>query len=365
MKSIQKKMKPGQIQQFRRELVSWFECNGRSLPWRETKDPYKIWVSEVMLQQTRVITVLDYYPDFIKRFPGVRELAEADTGEVLKYWEGLGYYARARNLHRAAVLIEDELNGNIPSDYKTIRGLPGVGDYIATAVLSLAFDLPHAVVDGNVKRVLSRLFLIDSPIGSSRSRTIFKERIQDLLDPERSGLFNQAMMELGALICHPRQPECPGCPVNLFCQAFRMERQEKYPVPGVKKEIPQHHVVAGVIYNKDRFLITNRKPSGLLGGLWEFPGGKVEDGESPEAALRREIKEEVGLSIQIEAQLARVHHAYSHFRIIMDVFSCRYQSGEVVLKSPVDYRWITVRDIDDYPFPGANHKFIPLLRNKR
>jgi A/G-specific adenine glycosylase len=253
------------------------------------------------------------------------------------------------------------MNGKLPANYPKIRELPGIGDYIASAVTSLAFDLPYPVVDGNVKRVLARLWRIDSPVSSTRSMKVFKERARALLHPNRPGQFNQAMMELGAVICRPRGPACAACPVKSFCGAYRMDLQGEYPVRSPKKSVPEYRVVAGVVYDGNRFLITRRDTSGLLGGLWEFPGGRIEDGESAEEALNREIREEVGISIDIIRHLTRVRHAYSHFRIVMDVFECRYGAGEVVLKGPVDYRWITVREIDDYPFPGANHKFIPLI----
>lgn len=354
-------MKNNDILDFRRALLSWFEKYGRDLPWRRTRDPYRIWVSEVMLQQTRVNTVIPYYRDFIDRFPDIRALATADLAEVLKCWEGLGYYARARNLHDAARNIVAKMNGNLPADYEKLRELQGIGDYIASAVASLAFDLPYPVVDGNVKRVLARLYRIDSPVSSARTMKVFREKARNLLDPGEPRQFNQAMMELGALTCRPREPDCSECPVADHCGAYRLGLQGDYPIRLPKKLVPKHRVVTGVIYHGNRFLITRRDPSGLLGGLWEFPGGRIEDGESAEEALNREIREEVGISIEIERHLTRVRHAYSHFRIVMDIFVCRYRAGEVVLKGPIDHRWITVREIEDYAFPAANHKFIPLM----
>ena len=354
-------MKNRKGKEFQQEILSWFDANRRDLPWRETRDPYRIWVSEVMLQQTRVSTVLRYYPSFIARFPQVRRLADADLDEVLKAWEGMGYYARARNLHRAARVVVEDMGGEIPSGESAFRRLPGVGDYIAAAVLSIAFNDPIPVLDGNVKRVLSRVHRINVPVNRPSSGKIFGAWAYRHLDRKDPGRFNQAMMELGALICRPRRPRCPDCPIKSYCRAYRAGRLEKYPVRERRKAVPERHVVTGVIDRGGRFLITRRPVSGLLGGLWEFPGGKVEAGEKAEAALAREIREEVGISIEVDGHIARIRHAYTHFRIVMDVFRCRYRSGKVVLNGPIDHRWIAVDEIERYPFPAANHKFIPLI----
>jgi len=314
-----------------------------------------------MLQQTQVKKVLEYYQEFIKRFPNIQRLAKADLQEVLKAWEKMGYYARARNLHKAARIIVQEMNGEIPTDYPRFRKLPGVGDYIAAAVQSLAFDKPFPVLDGNVKRVISRLFLIESPLNTPTATRSLKVRTSELLDRDRPGLFNQAMMELGAVVCRPRKPICLACPVPRLCQAYQKDRQHHIPMITKTKPVPTHHIASGVIFKDNHILITQRNSSGLLGGLWEFPGGKVRPGETPEQACVREVKEEVNLSVEIVGPLTRVKHAYTHFRIVMDVFRCRYRSGEVVLRGPADYRWIRIDEIDKYPFPGATHKFIPLL----
>ena len=350
-----------EITLFRKNLHIWFETHSRKLPWRETEDPYRIWVSEVMLQQTQVKKVLEYYEKFVSKFPDVESLAEAVLQELLKTWEGLGYYARARNLHKAAQIVVADLAGEIPADYAAFRKLPGVGEYIAAAVQSIAFNAPYAVVDGNVKRVLARVFLIDSPINQSASSKIFQEKADLLLDHNAPGIFNQAMMELGATVCRPQSPTCIVCPVNSVCRAFQTVRQEEFPVRLKPKPLPEYDMVAAVIHKGDRVLITQRKPEGLLGGLWEFPGGKIQVNETPEQACVRAIREETNLLIEPTECLTRVKHAYTHFKIVMDVFHCHYRSGEVVLNEAVDYRWITPDQIDQFPFPRSNHKFIPLL----
>jgi len=355
-------MTPEEILLFRDQLLEWFNTHQRQLPWRQTKDPYRIWISEVMLQQTQVKNVLSYYEKFLLRFPDIERLAAADPQEVLKVWEGMGYYARARNLHKAARIVVQEMGGGLPTDYSQFRKLPGVGEYIGAAVQSLAFDKPYPVVDGNVKRVVARLFVIDSPVNESSSARLFREGADELLDRDRPGLFNQAMMELGATICRPRRPICPDCPVSRFCQAYQSRRQNRIPVITKSRSLPKYHIAAGIVYRNNHVLITRRKPSGLLGGLWEFPGGKVRRRETAEEACIREMREEVNLLVEIIGFLTQIKHGYTHFKIVMDVFRCRYRSGEVVLRGPADYRWITIDEIDQYPFPKANHKFIPLLK---
>ena len=346
----------------RKALIYWYLKHHRELPWRETDDAYHIWVSEAMLQQTQVNTVLPYYHKFLKQFPDIQRLASADLQTVLKVWEGMGYYARARNLHQAAKTVVTEHGGKIPTNPEEFRNLPGVGEYISSAVLSIAFDQGHAVVDGNVKRVLSRLFKIDAPVNKSASYIVFKKIAQKLLDTEKPGIFNQALMELGALVCKPKLPQCNNCPMQSFCFAYRDQKVNVYPKRLKNKPTPLHQLAVGIIHNKGRVLITRRKPEGLLGGLWEFPGGKIKKHETGEAACVREIKEEVNLFVEVTGYLTRVKHAYTHFKITMDVFQCRYISGAVMLNGAVDFRWVRLSEIDNYPFPKANHKFIPLLK---
>lgn len=345
-------------------LAEWYIENHRKLPWRATSEPYHIWVSEVMLQQTQVNTVIPYYRRFLSKFPTLPHLARADQQQVLKVWEGLGYYARARNLHRAAQIVLDKHGGIIPSNIVDFMKLPGVGDYIAAAVLSIAFHRPFAVVDGNVKRVLARLFLESAPVNQSSSHRIFKDKAEKMLVRKDPATFNQAVMELGALVCTPRNPDCCNCPIQSLCRAYQSGKVSTYPKRIKKQPVPQYHIAVGVVYKNGRFLITRRKSEGLLGGLWEFPGGKVDQKEAPHASCIREIKEEVNLKVSIDDYLTQVRHAYTHFKIVMDVYCCRYVSGRVKLHGPVDYRWITLEEIDRYPFPKANHKFIPLLKQK-
>jgi len=352
------------IQQFQKQLFDWYEDHRRQLPWRETSDPYCIWVSEVMLQQTRVKTVVPYYAKFLRRFPGVRHLAGAEQQAVLKLWEGLGYYGRARNLHRAAGIVVDRYGGDLPNDIRLFRDLPGVGEYIASAVMSFAFGQPCAAVDGNMKRVLARLNRIPEPVNGSGSGKIFKAAAERLLAEDASAAFNQAMMDLGSVVCTPGSPDCGNCPLREFCEGFETGDAGRYPRRIKKPATPLFHIAAGVIQKGRKVLITRRKTEGLLGGLWEFPGGKVKSNETAETACVREIREEVNLEVRAVEHVTRVRHAYSHFKIIMDVYRCRYLEGRIRLNGPADFRWIRLSETDDYPFPGANRKFIPLLKER-
>ena len=357
--NMKKKPLDEHYQDFRDALLVWFERHQREMPWRDTDDPYRIWVSEVMLQQTQVKKVVDYYERFIARFPSVRDLAAAPLQDVLKVWEGLGYYARARNLHKAAQVIVNTLDGAIPLDYATFRKLPGVGDYSAAAVQSIAFNAPYAAVDGNIKRVLARLFLMDAPINDAKSAKVFQQQADALLDRDAPGLFNQAVMELGAMVCRPQSPTCLVCPVNAFCEAFDTMRQDEFPKRRASKPTPEHHLAVGVIYNSaGEVLITQRQLDGLLGGLWEFPGGEIAEGEAAEDACVRNIAEVVNLSVTNVRYLTRVRHAFTHFKIVVAVFRCDYTAGEVVLNGPRDAKWVTVAALRDYPLPRATHKFL-------
>jgi len=349
------------INHFKIKLLDWYQKNQRNLPWRQTNDPYKIWISEAMLQQTQVKTVIPYYQRFIEKFPTIKNLADADQQKILKMWEGLGYYSRARNLHKAAKMIVDEFEHKIPSELDIILKLPGVGDYISAAVLSISYQCPIAVVDGNVKRVLARLYCLDEPVNDSKNKKIFTQHAEKLLNCENPGDHNQAMMELGALICTPKNPQCNTCSVKDNCNAYQNKKIDQYPKRITKAKTPLYHISIGVIYKDGKMLITKRKEDGLLGGLWEFPGGKREPNESAEDGCIREIKEETGLNGSIRNHLTKVKHAYTHFKVSIDVFICNYISGDVVLNGPVDFRWITKDEISDYPFPKSNHKFMGLL----
>ena len=349
------------IAAFRAALIAWYRRTARPLPWRESADPYHIWVSEVMLQQTQVTTVLPYYARFLAQFPTLEALAAAPQQKVLKCWEGLGYYARARNFHKAAQMVVARLEGKIPDNYTEFRELPGVGDYIAAAVQSIAFGRPCAVVDGNVKRVLGRLLELEAPANAAAALKIYQQAAGRLLDPRSPGDYNQAIMELGALACRPLQPQCGECPVQHHCGAFAAGRQQELPRRMPRKALPRHHLAVGVIRREGRILITRRPENGLLGGLWEFPGGLIQPGEAPADACRRNILETVNLQVDVGRLITRVDHAFTHFKIAVEVFQCDYRSGDLALSGPVKAHWVAREALESYPFPKVNHKIFPLI----
>jgi A/G-specific adenine glycosylase len=349
-----------------KKLRTWFRKNKRSMPWRETSDPYKIWISEIMLQQTQVSTVEEYYKRFIGCFPDVHELARASVHDLMKVWEGLGYYSRARNLHLASKKIVGEFAGKIPDDPETLLGLPGIGQYTAGAILSIAYGKRCPALDGNVIRVFARLFHVTDNVDQPGTRRMLWSLAGQVLPQKEIRSFNEALMELGALVCKPRNPDCPSCPVLSICEARRLGIEESLPFRTPRKPVPHVQVTAAVIWKKDRFLITLRPPRGLLGGLWEFPGGKKESGESLEECLIREIREELNIRIQIRSRLVSVNHAYTHFKITLHAFECDYKEGSLRPdpESVTDYKWITMSELDQFAFPGADRKVIDTVRKK-
>ena len=347
---------------FQKSLISWFKSHRRAMPWRETSNPYFILVSEIMLQQTQVVTVIDYYQRFIKQFPTVEDLANASSHEVMKAWEGLGYYTRARNLHEAAKIITTCYHGQVPHHIDDLLQLPGIGRYTAGAVASLAFHQPLPVLDGNIIRVFARFFHLTDNVSQSGTIRRLWATAGEMLPKQDINPYNQALMELGALVCTPRDPKCGACPIQTECQAHRLNLQDLLPVKSPKKKIPHLDVTAGIIWKTNQFLITLRPPKGLLGGLWEFPGGKLEEGESLEACLEREIREELEIHIQVLSPLISVKHTYTHFKITLHTFHARYLSGEIVPHACDDYRWIGVDELDAYAFPGADRKVIDWLK---
>jgi len=346
---------------FRRALLHWYGHNQRQLPWRQVKDPYRIWASEIMLQQTQVNTVIAYYHRFLHRFPDIFALAAADLQDVLKCWEGLGYYSRARNFHRAAQTLVAENEGSIPKQWPAFRSLPGVGDYIAAAVLSIAFGLPYPVVDGNVKRLLARLFEVPVPANRSSSYKIFMNGASLLFDKSAPGIFNQAMMELGALVCKLRHPLCEACPVQKWCRARQHDTVDAHPVRDNIRPVPHYRMVIGVVIKGRHLLIVQRPLEQMLGGLWEFPGGRRLPEESAESACARNVRETVGLDVSVASRLTGIRHAYTHFRIAAEIFVCRYNGGRVRRNGPIAHRWVGLRALERYPFPGSHHKFMPAL----
>ena len=347
------------------KLLRWAARNLRDLPWRaEPRDPYRVWVSEIMLQQTQASTVIPYFTRFTERFPTMRALAQAPLDDVLKLWEGLGYYARARNLHRAAQKVMAEFNGKLPDTVEELGKLPGIGAYTAGAIASLAFGRDAPVVDGNVKRVLCRVYAIRGDTRRPKLQKQLWTLAKTNLPKGKAGRWNEAMMELGATICAPRSPRCDECPLGQVCRARALGIQEKLPERAAKKRIPHYDVTAAVIrtLRGPRILIAQRPLGGMLGGLWEFPGGKRERGESLQECLRREIKEELGIEIEVGQPVTRVEHAYTHFRITLHAFECRLVHGKPRALQVADWRWVTWDELDDFAFAVTDRKIIQALR---
>lgn len=350
------------VRAVRGPLLNWFERHQRPMPWRQHRTPYRVWISELMLQQTRVDQVIPYFERFMDRFPDVQALADAPLDEVLKRWEGLGYYARARNAHAAARVVRDRCAGRFPDSVDGLTQLPGIGSYTAAAVASLAFGRDAAVVDGNVVRVISRLLAWALPGRSASSIRSVQTVVDRLLPKGRAGLFNEAMMELGATVCTPRQPNCRLCPLRRVCAGFREGDPLRFPTAMPKVAIPHRQVGAAVILGRDqRILIAKRKAESMLGGLWEFPGGGVESGESVADCIRRELHEELGLSARIGPHLITVRHAFSHFTMDLHVHWARIIRGRPRALGCDEIRWVRREELIQYAFPRADQRVLDEL----
>jgi A/G-specific adenine glycosylase len=344
-------------------LLRWAVRHLRDLPWRtEPRDPYRVWISEMMLQQTQVVIVIPYFQRFTERFPTVQALAEAPLDDVLKLWEGLGYYARARNLHRAAQQVVAEFDGRLPDTVEALSRLPGIGAYTAGAIASLAFGCDAPVVDGNVRRVLCRVYAIRGDARQPKVQRKLWTLAEMNLPKRKAGRWNEALMELGATVCLPRAPRCDECPLTPVCRARALGIPEKFPARAARQRTPHYDVTAAVIRKKGRILIAQRPMEGMLGGLWEFPGGKLEPGESLEECLQREIREELGIEIQVGQPVARVKHAYTHFRITLHAFECRLRKGRPRAIGVSDWRWVKWDELDDFAFAVTDRKIIQALR---
>lgn len=351
-------------------LLAWWDSGHDSLPWRETDDPYAIWVSEVMLQQTQVATVVPYYERWLARFPTVEALAAAPLDAVLKAWEGLGYYARARNLHRAAGQIVEGWGGQLPPDPQTLQELPGIGRYTAGAIASIAYGRRVAVLDGNVIRVLARLIDLDEDVTQSATKKRLWALAESAVPAARPGDYNQALMELGRKVCRPARagspdsshPHCHVCPLGAICQARAAGTQLERPVRPARKRVPHYQVTAGVVWRDgDEILIAQRPVDDMLGGLWEFPGGKQKGQEPLQDCLKREIREELGIEIEVGEPLLTIKHAYTHFRITLHVFHCRHVSGRPQAIEAADFAWVTADQLRGYPFPVTDQQIVAAL----
>lgn len=331
-------------------LLDWYAKNARSLPWRGRSSPYAVWVSEIMLQQTRVETVIPYYTRWMERFPDPLSVANASEEEVLRYWEGLGYYARARNLYHAARLLQQHFEGTLPQDIKALCKLPGIGDYTAAAIASIAFGQDEPTLDGNIRRVLARLTAHPIPLRTPQSDRELLQFARSHLPSGKAGAYNQALMDLGAMICTARQPRCDICPLSAHCIAFQSGLQTEIPVNKAKNILPHYLVTAAVIAQNGKFLIAQRPREGLLGGMWEFPGGKCQEGENLESCLKREIQEELAVEIEVGPSFGVYRHTYTHYRVTLHAFRCIILGGNqpVPLQGQA-FQWVERQQLPLFP----------------
>lgn len=337
--------------EFARLLLDWYAREQRSLPWRGSPDAYAVWVSEIMLQQTRVETVIPYFERWMQRFPNLYALASASEQEVLSVWEGLGYYSRARNLHKAAGMVVEQFGGQIPNHRAGLEKLPGIGAYTAGAIASMAFGQDEAALDGNIRRVLARVFGVRTPARSPAGERELWDLARAHLPPGQAGDYNQAIMDLGATVCTPRSPNCLLCPLMELCQARQQGLQEELPVLATRPPVPHYTVAAAILRRGDSVLIAHRHSKDLLGGMWEFPGGSIEDGESLEECLRREIGEELGAQLRVEAPFGVYQHAYTHFKVTLHAFLCHLadSSPEPQPLAASELRWVPPAQLGDFP----------------
>ncbi len=342
-----------------RKLLAWYKHHQRSLPWRKTNDPYRIWISEIMLQQTQVNTVIPYYQRFIKSFPNVRTLAVAPLPDVLKAWENMGYYSRARNIHAASRIIVKQWGGRIPDKLEEIKMIPGIGKYTAGAILSIAYGQAVPAVDGNVRRILCRLFAIRKPADDPREQKKLRDLAALLVPAKHSGEFNQGLMDLGATVCKAKNPDCSRCPLSGLCRAKLHDLQNILPTTRKTPTIPHRQAAAAVIRNSDDLLLVVQRPArGLLASLWKLPGGFIEDVEKTGSLLRCNVKEELNISIRVGRYLASVDHVYSHFRLTLQAYNCRLLKGNPEALACQNWRWATPVQLKKLPMSNIDRKIL-------
>jgi A/G-specific adenine glycosylase len=355
---------------FTLKLLSWFDKNATLLPWRNA-DAYGVWLSEIMLQQTQIETVIPYYQRFREHYPTIHDLARAPLDEVLKHWEGLGYYSRARNLHHTSQEISLKLGGSFPQTVEELLKLKGIGRYTAGAISSIAFNQRAPILDGNVIRVFTRLLDIPDDVTQSSTQNTLWQIAEKNLPDERIGDYNQALMQLGQLVCTPKNPKCNICPVAEFCKAYSNTTQSERPVKAKKAPTPHYDVVAGIVRDKQgRLLIAQRPMEGLLGGLWEFAGGKKEADETLPQALHRELKEELAIAVNVGELFTVVKHAFTHFKITLHAFECEYLGAIPPHTEPQAiqahaWAWVTEQELEKYSFGKADREVIAEMKRRK
>ena len=337
------------------ELLNWFYQNKRTLPWRRGRTPYRVWVSEIMLQQTQVNTVIPYYKKWIKKYPTLKSFKESNFDDVIKIWEGLGYYSRCHNMFNAAKLI----NSTFPNNYDDLINLPGIGDYTAKTILAIAFKKNLVGIDTNLERIGYRILGLKTKTKRNQKRVVkYLEENQCTNNP---GDYNEALMDLGSSLCKASITYCNQCPLKNICKAYASSSPILYPKPKVQKKIPIYDIAVSVIEYKNKILITKRLNKNFLPGLWEFPGGKIEKNETAIQAIVREVKEETNLTVSNPIFLGNIKHKYSHFGVNISLF-ISFPKSIKSLNLSQEYRWIKMKDILNYPLPKANHKMLDILK---
>jgi A/G-specific adenine glycosylase len=335
------------------QLLHWYRTNARDLPWRKDKDAYKIWVSEIMLQQTRVEAVKEYYKRWMERFPTPKALAQSSEQEVLACWQGLGYYSRARNLLLGVRKVCTEYGGIVPNDAARIQKLPGVGEYTAGAIASIAFDQRTPAIDGNVLRIFSRLFCLNEDIAKQSAKRKIKDLLHQYMPVRECGDFNQALMDLGAMICIPRKPRCPLCPLTNLCEAYEKEVQDVLPVKEPKKPPQKIMLVAGIIKRERTFLVQQRPAAGLLAGMWEFPTVEITAEETAMQALEDAVWNQLNQKIHVENKNSHYLHTFSHRQWDISFYHCEWLTGHDL---PPNACWSDLKSINNIPWAGPHHK---------
>jgi A/G-specific adenine glycosylase len=344
------------------QLLQWFDGHARALPWRRTYDPYHVWLSEIMLQQTQMERGVAYFQRWLSRFPTVESVATAGLDEILKAWEGLGYYARARNLHRAAQRIAKDFGGVVPCSYRVLLTLPGIGPYTAAAIASIAGNEDVAVVDANVMRVYARLFDIGTPLRQGAARRRIEDLAAQLLPPGQARRYNQALMDFGGLICLPRRPCCSDCPLSGYCRARLAGTVAKRPLVAPKKTVEEVRLVAALLFRRGRMLIRQRPAEEVWGGLWEFPGGEDGQGDSGEHLLRL-VREQTGLVALLKKELTTVVHHYTHHRVQLKAYFCIIEDGAETMhqENGQAYRWVAPGELRNFAFPAGPRKILEYI----
>ena len=353
------------MKKLQQNLLNWFDENARELPWRQTYSPYHVWISEIMLQQTQMDRVVTYFINWMKHFPDIRSILGATEEEVLKLWEGLGYYSRPKNIIKAAQILVEEYRGKLPADHKELISLPGIGPYTAGAIMSIAFNREYAIVDANIERVFARLFNLDKPVKNKITRAFIWQKANELIPKGKARIFNQSLMELGALVCIPKNPRCKICPVKGLCRSLSDNTVDKRPLAVKPSQSVFIEMSTGILSHKGKVLIQKRKPTGVWANLWEFPGGRLEFGETPEMALVREYAEETELKVGKLQRITAVQHSYTIYRVTLHCYFCSLMDGMSVpvLHGAQEYRWVSPEELSYYAFPAGHRKLIDHLKS--